>query len=137
MQRALMWLNLYGRQAKQVENAFFVFFACFRHYVRQPDNHIGWATSMPFTSIYSIDLRTNTWNFCDKTLRIGGFEKLSFFESAILDFFFKKIFFLLHPHENQSKFLRQQGWVEILMITLVSSPKQHLRKHMQHSVSRS
>jgi hypothetical protein len=27
-----------------------------------------------------------------------------------------------------------QGWVEILMITLVSSPKQQLLKHMQHSV---
>ena len=35
---------------------------------------------------------------------------------------------MLHRHENQSKFLGQQGWVEILMITLVSSPKQHLRK---------
>jgi hypothetical protein len=34
-----------------------------------------------------------------KILRIGGFEKVSFFESAILE---KK---MLHPHENQSKFL--------------------------------
>ena len=49
-----------------------------------------------------------------------------------VDFFL--IFFLLHPNENQFKFLGQQEWVEILMITLVSSPKQHLRKDMQHSV---
>ena len=37
--------------------------------------------------------------FAKKILRIGGFEKLSFFESAILESF------LLHPHENQSKVL--------------------------------
>jgi hypothetical protein len=30
---------------------------------------------------------------------------------------------LLYPHENWSKFLGYQGWVEILMITLVSSQK--------------
>ena len=32
-------------------------------------------------------------------------------------------FFLHHPHENQSKVLGYQEWVEILMITLVSSQK--------------
>jgi hypothetical protein len=62
--------------------------------------------------------------FSQKNLRIGDFEKLSFFESAILDFYFsKKKLFLLHPHENLSKFLGYQGWFEILMITLVSSKK--------------
>jgi hypothetical protein len=50
------------------------------------------------------------------------------------DFFFQNIFFLLHSHENKSKFIREQGFFEILMITLVSSPKQHLPKDMQHSV---
>ena len=57
--------------------------------------------------------------FSQKILRIGDFEKLSFFdfESAILE-----------------KLLGYQGWVEILMIILVSSPKQQLRKHMQYSV---
>ena len=54
-------------------------------------------------------------------LRIGDFEKLSFFESAILDFFFQKK--MLHFNENQSKVLGYQGWVEIFMITLVSSQK--------------
>ena len=36
-----------------------------------------------------------------------------------------------HKLKNRQK---MQGWVEILMITLVSSPKQQLRKHMQYSV---
>ena len=46
--------------------------------------------------------------FSQKILRIGDFEKLSFFdfESAILE-----------------KLLGYQGWVEILMIILVSSQK--------------
>ena len=54
MQRALMWLNLPGCEAvrhklknglKTQKNAFF---ACFRAYVRQPHNHIGWTTSISF-----------------------------------------------------------------------------------------
>jgi hypothetical protein len=55
-------------------------------------------------------------------LRTGDFEKISFFESAILNFE-KKLYFLLHPHEKWLKFLGYKGWVEILMITLVSSQK--------------
>ena len=35
-----------------------------------------------------------------------------------------------------SKFIVQQGFFKILMITLVSSPKQHLPKDMQHSVDK-
>ena len=51
---------------------------------------------MPFTSINPTNPRTNPWNFHKKILRIGDFEKCTFFESAILNFFFqKKIFFLL------------------------------------------
>ena len=48
---------------------------------------------MPFTSIYPTDPRTNPWNFCYKILKIGSFEKLSFFESANLDYFFQFFFF--------------------------------------------
>ena len=92
------------------------FFACFRPYVRQPDDHIGWATSMPFASINSTDPRTNPAQFREKILRIDGFEKRSFFESAVLEIFFAK------SHEKQSKVLGEQGWVEIFMFTLVSSP---------------
>ena len=47
-------------------------------------------------------------------MRIVGFANLSFFEPAIF-------IFLLHRHENQSKFVGQQGWDSILMITLVTS----------------
>ena len=72
---------------------------CFRTYVGQPDDQIGWATSMPLASICPTHPRTNPWNFREKILRIGGIEKLIFFESAILNFF------LLHPHENQSIFI--------------------------------
>jgi hypothetical protein len=56
-------------------------------------------------------------------LRIGDFEKLSFFESGTLIWIFSKKNFLLHFHENQSKVLGYQEWVEILMTTLVSSQK--------------
>ena len=66
-------------------------------YVGHPHNQIGWATSMPFTSINPTNPRTNLWNCHKKNWRIGDFEKLSFFEWAILEFFFPKIFFLLDP----------------------------------------
>jgi hypothetical protein len=56
-------------------------------------------------------------------LRIGGFENLSFFEMAFLIFFFQIFFLLLQSHENQSKVLTYQEWVEVLMITLFSSQK--------------
>ena len=53
------------------------FLALFWAYVGQPDNHIGWATLMPFLKIYSTSPRTNPWNFRKKILRIGRVEKLS------------------------------------------------------------
>ena len=56
---------------------------------------------------------------------VGHFESL---KSAILNFF------LLHSHQNKSKFIGQQGFFKILMITLFFSPKQHPPKHMQNSV---
>ena len=49
---------------------------------------------MPFASINPTNPRTNLWNFCEKILRIGDFEKWAFFESAILNFFFEKNNFL-------------------------------------------
>ena len=67
-------------------------------------------------------------------MRIGDFEKPSFFESAILDFFFQKKLFLLHPYENQLTVVGQQGWVKILMITLVSRPKQPITTNMHTAV---
>ena len=44
------------------------------------------------------------------------------------------LFFLLDPHENQSKFLGQSGWVKLLMITLVSSKFLNMRNIMLYSV---
>ena len=89
-----------------VKNKKNALFACFRPYIGQPDNHIGWATSLPLASIYYIDPRTNPWNFCEKILRIGGVEQLFlfFFESTILIFFFQKKSFCFTPHENQLGF---------------------------------
>jgi hypothetical protein len=71
--------------------------------------------------------------FSQKFLRIGDFEKLSCFESAILKFFFD-FFFLLHFNENQSKLLGYQGWAEIFMITLVYSKRVSVRNNLLHSV---
>ena len=44
------------------------------------------------------------------------------------------VYILPHPHENQSKFLGQQEWVEILMITLVSSKFLAMHNTMLYSV---
>ena len=60
----------------------------------------GWATLMPFASIYPTDPRTNPWNFPVKILRIGGFKKLSFFELAILEI--NKKLCLIHSKISQS-----------------------------------
>ena len=49
--------------------AFFVFFGRFRSYRGQPDNHIGWATSLPFTPIYPTDPRTNPWICLRKNIK--------------------------------------------------------------------
>ena len=42
-------------------------------------------------------------------------------------------FFLLHLHENQSKLLGYQGWVEILMITLVYSKRVSVHNNLLHN----
>ena len=52
---------------KNTKNAFF---ACFRPYVGQPDNHMGWATLMPFASIYPTDPMTNPVSFHRKVADI-------------------------------------------------------------------
>ena len=50
-------------------------------FIGQPDNHIGWATSLALRWISSIYPRTLFWNFGEKMFRNGGFEKLTFFET--------------------------------------------------------
>ena len=75
------------------------FFACFCPYVGQSHNHIGWDKSMLFASINPSNPRTDPWDFHKKILRIGDFEKCTFFESAILNFSSQYFFF---AYENQS-----------------------------------
>ena len=61
--------------------------------------------------------------FSLKLLRIGNFEKLPFFESAILDFFFQKKDCFVFSNEENLRFHMRCHFFEILMITLVSSQK--------------
>ena len=91
---------------------------------------------MPFASINSTNPRTNPWNFGVICSAFGGGWKTQVFLSRPFwkKFAKKNFFFLLHSYENMSKFIGLQGFFKILMITLVSSPKQHLPKHIQHSV---
>ena len=92
------------KQPKSTENAFF---GCFWAFVGQPHGHIHWATSMPFASFNPTNPRTNLRNFREKILRIGDFEKWAFFESAILDHFFKKK--KLNPMKSSQRFLGSKG----------------------------
>ena len=84
------------KQAKNTKNAFFAYF---RAYVGQPHGHIGWAKWMPFASFNPTNPRTNPWNFGGICSAFDEVEKLSFFESAILNFFFRKknFFFASSP----------------------------------------
>ena len=59
---------------------------------------------------------------------LGVVEKLSLFESAILNFF------LLHSYLNSSQIKGYQGWDEIWMITLISSKKIGVYKIMRNTV---
>ena len=79
-----------------------------------------WLNLYGFPSINPTNPRTNPWNFHKKKLRIGNFEKLSFFESAIF--------------ASSSWILGYQGWVEILMITLVYSKNISVHNILLHSV---
>ena len=92
MQRALVWLKLYGCEAiwqaqKQAKKTKKTFLAYFWAYVGQPHKHTSWATPIPFTSINSTNPRTNPWKFHEKILKIGRAGKRGIFESAILNFF--------------------------------------------------
>ena len=85
---------------------------------------------MPFASVNPTNLRTNPWNFHKKFFRIGDFEKLSFFESVILDFFGFFLGFI--PMKISQSYLGIK--VEILMITMVYSKRVRVRNNLLHSV---
>jgi hypothetical protein len=67
-------------------------------------------------------------------LRIGDFETSVFLSRLFWTFFFKKNFFLNNFYENPSNGLGYQGWVKILMITLISSQKSPNPKTFQPPV---
>ena len=110
MRRALMGLNLYGIEAvrHKLRNRQKMYFWCFLGhfwaYVGQPNGHMGWATSMPFISINSINPRTNPWYLHKKILRIWRFWKTHFFWGSHFEFFFsKKYFFCFIPMKISHK----------------------------------
>ena len=76
MQRALVWLNLYGMHFLPVFELMSDSLTATRVETNQ----------RPFASINSTNPRTNPWNFHEKILRIGGAGKWGFFEAAILNF---------------------------------------------------
>ena len=82
--------------------------ALFWAYVRQPDDHIGWVTLMPFASINPTIPRTNPWNFGRNCSAFGEVEK--------------KIL-LLHHHENKSQIMCYNGWDSIFNFMMVYSQK--------------
>ena len=88
-----MLLNCASRQiftCKTSKKCIFVFFACFRPYVGQLDDHIGWVTLMPFATIYPTDPRTNPSQFCKKYWELTVLKNVVFLRSHFGIFFSKK-----------------------------------------------
>ena len=81
----------------------------FRAYVWQPDDHIGWAISLPFVSIYPTNPRTNSSHFHEKK-RIVRIEELTVFELAIL------IFFCFIPMKISQSFLGSKDGSKLLWL---------------------
>ena len=91
-----------SKKGKNMKN---VFLFLFRAYVGQPDDHIGWATSMPLALIYSSFPRTNPWNFHEIILRIGGAGKCHF---ILIFCFWLLVFSNFFPNENHHGFHMRQ-----------------------------
>ena len=89
-------VRLSNKRLKNTKNAFLPLKWPF---VWQPDDHIGWATSLVYLRGYSTYPRTISWNVGKKMSRTGGFEKLTFFES--IKFQYSKFI----PVEMSHKFL--------------------------------
>ena len=106
---------------KQPKNTKYAFFACFCPYVGQPHGHVGWAKSMPFSSINPTNPWTNPWNFHKKIWELAILKNGDFENRPFWIFFFRKKKFLLHPNKNQSQIMWWNGWDSILMLSLVST----------------
>ena len=126
MQRALIWLNLYSHEVLRHK---------LKNGLKTQKMHILPVFGLMLDSLTDIQVEPHQCPLHQSILLtqgpiheimaviaqlLGVVEKLSFFESAILKFFCKKNFFLLHSYQNQSTFKGQQGFFKILMITLVS-----------------
>ena len=125
MRRALVWRKLYGRETVRHE---------LKNGLKTQKMHILAVLGLLSDSLTAIQVQPHQFPLHQSILLtqgliheilaviaqlLGVVEKLSFFESAILNFFCKKKI-LLHSHQNQSTFKGQQGFFKILMITLVS-----------------
>jgi hypothetical protein len=90
-----LFIEMKQKKKNLEKKAFFVFLGCFWAYIRQPQDHIGWATPIFFASINP----TNP-NFHEKILRISGAGKGGFLSWPFWILFFKKKKNLLHIYEN-------------------------------------
>ena len=91
--------------------------------------------ALPNKPKYDGRLFVRVYTFLQKNFENWRFWKTQFFESAILKFYFKKFFCYFIPKKiSQSYVLGYQGWVEILMITLVYSKRVSVRNNLLHSV---
>jgi hypothetical protein len=80
--------NQHSQSEKNTKKAFL---ACFWAYVRQPDNHIGLVTSIPFASIYPTHPRNQSLEFLRKNIENLQNWKTPFFWVGHFDFFFSKM----------------------------------------------
>ena len=69
---------------------FGVFLGCFWAYLRQPHDHIGWATPMPLASINSTNQKDQSMKFLRKNIENWWRWKTSFFIVSHFEFFFPK-----------------------------------------------
>jgi hypothetical protein len=105
MRRALMWLNLYIGEAvrRKLKNSLKTqkihFFLSLRRTVSQP-YRLSHINALRINQFYQGPIHEI---LAEIAQLLEVVEKLSFFESVILNFFF--FFFLLHSHENQSTFI--------------------------------
>ena len=106
-----------------------MFLALFWAYIGQPDNQIGWVKE----------------SVCEILAKIVQLlvvvEKLSFFESAVLNcdfffifFFFSKKFFCLIPIQINHKLMWYHGWDSIFMITMISTKIRWSYRIFRHTV---
>ena len=79
-----MVVRLSNKRAKTTKNAFLPLKWPF---VGQPDNHIGWATSLAYTWVSSTYPRTISWNFGWKNIQKWWIWKIDFFWNNTIPIF--------------------------------------------------